>query len=289
TSASLIQSIWPTPAPTTSTSQSLAPLSRVITSLLRRSRTSSSTLQLALLYLVRLRTAIARLPPQQQSSDPSSASATTSSTPKIPAPYHCGRRMFLAALMLASKYVHDKTYANKAWSRISGLSVEEVNRNEREFLKLIGYRLGVEQAAWAAWTRMLSAKAAKTAAALNLNAAAATAPGGSTTTCGTAGFAPVASSSSSPSHTTSHLIPKIITSSALSVASLLTPPPDARAAPATPTTPSLLGGMPPATATCESADAAGKRKREVGGETVCGLPSPVEEYERVGKRVRVEG
>ncbi|KAG5459707.1 MAG: hypothetical protein BJ554DRAFT_8340 [Olpidium bornovanus] len=55
----------------------------------------------------------------------------------------CGRRMFIAALMVASKYLRDCHYSNKAWATMSGLYLWEVNRLEVTFLKLISYRLHV--------------------------------------------------------------------------------------------------------------------------------------------------
>ncbi|CAJ0924033.1 3075_t:CDS:2 [Entrophospora sp. SA101] len=42
-------------------------------------------------------------------------------------PATCGRRMFLASLIIASKYLQDKNYSNTAWSKICGLQVEEIN------------------------------------------------------------------------------------------------------------------------------------------------------------------
>jgi hypothetical protein len=34
----------------------------------------------------------------------------------------CGRRMFLAALILSSKSLQDRNYSARAWSKISGLN-----------------------------------------------------------------------------------------------------------------------------------------------------------------------
>ncbi|KAK3811794.1 MAG: hypothetical protein J3Q66DRAFT_348476 [Benniella sp.] len=73
-------------------------------------------------------------------------------------PVGCGRRMFLAALILASKFQQDRTYSNKAWSKISGLPVSEINLNEITFLKLIDYRLFVSQAVFQKWITILAEK-----------------------------------------------------------------------------------------------------------------------------------
>jgi len=70
----------------------------------------------------------------------------------------CGRRMFLAALILASKYQQDRSYSNKAWSKISGLPVAEINRNEIAFLALIEYRLFVSPSVFQKWVVVLTDK-----------------------------------------------------------------------------------------------------------------------------------
>ncbi|KNZ59099.1 hypothetical protein VP01_17g1 [Puccinia sorghi] len=46
--------------------------------------------------------------------------------------------------MVASKFLLDRNYSNKAWSKISGLPVEEINDNERLFLRLIDYRIHLD-------------------------------------------------------------------------------------------------------------------------------------------------
>jgi len=66
--------------------------------------------------------------------------------------------MFLAALILASKFQQDRTYSNKAWSKISGLPVAEINLNEITFLTLIDYRLFVSQAVFQKWVTILTEK-----------------------------------------------------------------------------------------------------------------------------------
>jgi len=53
----------------------------------------------------------------------------------------CKCRLFLTSLILASKFGQDKNYSNKAWSKISRFSVENINYNERFFLNLIDYKL----------------------------------------------------------------------------------------------------------------------------------------------------
>ena len=91
---------------------------------------------------------------------PLSLTTTATSSPILAKsePVGCGRRMFLAALILASKFQQDRTYSNKAWSKISGLPVSEINLNEITFLSLIDYRLFVSQAVFQKWVGILTEK-----------------------------------------------------------------------------------------------------------------------------------
>lgn len=92
--------------------------------LLKRSRATRSTLQLAIFYLFRIRPHIG----QHSQIDPI---------------IKCGRRMFLAALISAHKYLYDNTFTNASWAKISKLPVKEVNNAERALLKMLDYRLYV--------------------------------------------------------------------------------------------------------------------------------------------------
>ncbi|POV99102.1 hypothetical protein PSHT_13688 [Puccinia striiformis] len=67
-------------------------------------------------------------------------------------PILSGRKMFLAALMIASKYLNDRNYSNRAWAKIAGLPIEEVNANERVFITLIGYRTHVDLDGFDVWS-----------------------------------------------------------------------------------------------------------------------------------------
>ncbi|KAJ3132225.1 hypothetical protein HK100_005517 [Physocladia obscura] len=157
TSASIIESIWPSKSTTNQTSSKVLPLKFFIQEILRRSKTSFSTLQLALLYIIRARNqlvSVSDLPiltensliPRQTANVPQSGSTV------------CPRRMFLSALILASKFLQDRNYSNKAWAKISGLPVLEINANEFEFLALIDYELFVGHEAFSNWTNLLMAK-----------------------------------------------------------------------------------------------------------------------------------
>lgn len=67
----------------------------------------------------------------------------------------CGRRMFLASLILASKYLQDRNFSSKAWSKISSLSVSEINRNEMAFLNALDYKLHFKSDDFQKWNELV--------------------------------------------------------------------------------------------------------------------------------------
>ncbi|CAK7268808.1 PHO85 cyclin-5 [Sporothrix epigloea] len=148
-STQIVQAIWPLSSvvgrgeslDSTSNSSYLLPLRTFIQETLRRSRASYSTLQVALYYLVLIKP---RLPCQDSSSNKTKTSQACRAM-------QCGRRMFLAALILASKYLQDRNYSSRAWSKISGLSTAEINQNESAFLHAINWRLHVTSEVYNRW------------------------------------------------------------------------------------------------------------------------------------------
>ncbi|PBK91453.1 hypothetical protein ARMGADRAFT_202677 [Armillaria gallica] len=64
-------------------------------------------------------------------------------TPSMPSPLLCPRRAFLASLILASKFMQDKCYSNRAWAKLSGLQPREISRCERALGDALGWRLWV--------------------------------------------------------------------------------------------------------------------------------------------------
>ncbi|MCJ1231130.1 hypothetical protein MMC12_007806 [Toensbergia leucococca] len=64
----------------------------------------------------------------------------------------CGRRMFLAALILASKYLQDRNFSARAWSKISGLGTCEINANEMAFLCAVDWKLHIPEPVFHRWT-----------------------------------------------------------------------------------------------------------------------------------------
>jgi hypothetical protein len=126
------------------------PLRLFIQETLRRSRTSWSTLQTALFYLIRIKQQITML-----WLNPDRWTLTKDNNNQGSDPATCGRRMFLASLIIASKYLQDRNYANNAWSKICGLPVQEINAIERRFLKLIDYNLFIGEDRYKSWTSLL--------------------------------------------------------------------------------------------------------------------------------------
>jgi hypothetical protein len=146
----LVEVIWPTSAPACHANapqchQSMLPLRTFIEETLRRSKTSFSTLQVALYYLILLK---AHVPgydfTMEQPDDCSLVRAL-----------QCGRRMFLAALILGSKYLQDRNYSARAWSKISGLPVSEINLNERAFLAAVNWELHIPESTFNRWQDIL--------------------------------------------------------------------------------------------------------------------------------------
>ena len=151
TGALVIETIWPNQTIPILNSKIL-PLRVFIQETIRRSRTSFSTLQLALYYLLRIKSAVHDFEKQNPDwfNGPCNFGKTASKHPIA-----CGRRMFLAAVIVASKYLQDRNYSNRAWAKISGLPVKEINANEFVFLKIAKYELYVGEALYKRWSGVL--------------------------------------------------------------------------------------------------------------------------------------
>lgn len=184
-----IESIWGSPsAPSTTTpavsEAAILPLRFFVTEVLRRSRTSCSTLQVALYYLHKARREIREAVSLASVNKRPIVASTYPSPPLSPidrasarhpyesndsvaieqddeeeenSPVLCGRRMFLASLIAASKFLQDRNYSNRAWAKISGLPIASINANERVFLGLIDFQLHVGAREFAKWTERLAA------------------------------------------------------------------------------------------------------------------------------------
>lgn len=122
--------------------KAVLPLRTFIQETLRRSRTSYSTLQVALYYLILIKPHVPKANCATDRYDDSFADQAL----------QCGRRMFLAALILASKYLQDRNYSARAWSKISGLNTQEINQNEIAFLLAVNWKLHITDDIFRRWT-----------------------------------------------------------------------------------------------------------------------------------------
>lgn len=120
--------------------------------ILKRSKATYSTVQISLFYIFRVKNIVHEKLLQRIKMQ--------TSTP-LDDLMCCGRRMFLASLMVASKYLHDKNYHNKAWSKITGLDIKEINAAEMAFLKLIDYKLYISKPTFDQWYTRLHASIQK--------------------------------------------------------------------------------------------------------------------------------
>ena len=145
----MVEVVWPlSVVPCRSESgngRGVLPLRTFIQETLRRSRTSYSTLQVALYYLILIKPHVPKCDfTMEQPGDNESFRAL-----------QCGRRMFLASLILASKYLQDRNYSARAWSKISGLKTQEINTNEMTFLTAISWSLHIPNGIFERWTEIV--------------------------------------------------------------------------------------------------------------------------------------
>lgn len=148
--AQIVETIWQPPkyvTVQTGPKDGVLPLRTFIQETLRRSRTSYSTLQVALYYLIVIRP---HLPPMDYQ-----CSELDAEEAQLIRAKQCGRRMFLAALILASKYLQDRNYSARAWSKISGLNTQEINVNEMAFLKAVDWKLHMSEMVFQRWTDLV--------------------------------------------------------------------------------------------------------------------------------------
>ena len=143
----MIEVIWPLSVVSCSRDtvlggKNLIGLRTFIQEVLKRSKTSYSTLQVALYYLILIKPFIPGHDFTMEQLEDSHASRAM----------QCGRRMFLAALILASKYLQDRNYSARAWSKISGLKVSEINSNEMAFVTAVSWKLHVPEPIFQRWT-----------------------------------------------------------------------------------------------------------------------------------------
>lgn len=128
-------------------------VSYFITETSRKSKTSLSTMQLALLYCIRFKRDQEMLSRALVDLNLKRASGTEVVSTSVGST--CPRRNFLSALILASKYLQDRNFSNKAWSKISSVTVSEINLREREFLEITKWNLDVKHDVFKDWSSMM--------------------------------------------------------------------------------------------------------------------------------------
>jgi hypothetical protein len=139
-SVQIIAAIWPLSSIACRSgmgNKGILPLRTFIQETLRRSRTSYSTLQVTLYYLILIKPYV----PEHDFTMEEPVRAL-----------QCGRRTFLSALILASKYLQDRNYSARAWNKISGLNTLEINQNEVAFLFTVDWRIYITDAVIQRWT-----------------------------------------------------------------------------------------------------------------------------------------
>jgi hypothetical protein len=147
-STQIVEAIWPLSSaacPSELGSKGVLTLRLFIQETLRRSRTSYSTLQVALYYLILIKPHVPKHDFTMEQPDDRQSSRAL----------QCGRRMFLAALILASKYLQDRNYSARAWSKISGLNTHEINQNEIAFLLSVNWKLHIADDVFQRWTEIV--------------------------------------------------------------------------------------------------------------------------------------
>ncbi|KAI7902524.1 cyclin-domain-containing protein, partial [Cokeromyces recurvatus] len=143
TYANVIDSIWNIKFQLGQPKTKVIPTKAFCSEILKRSKVTYTTVQLSLFYIFRVKKLIHEKLCQRLE--------TPSNTNALDDMICCGRRMFLASLMVSSKYLHDKNYHNKAWAKITGLKISEINAAEMAFLKLIDYRLYISKPTFDKW------------------------------------------------------------------------------------------------------------------------------------------
>ncbi|KAF6520991.1 hypothetical protein HZS61_015249 [Fusarium oxysporum f. sp. conglutinans] len=144
-STHIVEAIWPLSSVACRNelgSRAILPLRTFIQETLRRSRTSYSTLQVALYYLILIKPHVPKHNFTMEQPEDRHADRAL----------QCGRRMFLAALILASKYLQDRNYSARAWSKISGLHTQEINQNEIAFLHAVNWKMHIVDEVFQRWT-----------------------------------------------------------------------------------------------------------------------------------------
>jgi len=115
----------------------LCPLNEYLSHIIRQSKISLYTLKCAMIYFIRI---------SRQLQDKRWRAKVR---------LFCGRRMFLGSVIVASKYLYDRTYSNSMWAKILGLDVKEINSIQMDFIETINYDLYISKELDCIWSQML--------------------------------------------------------------------------------------------------------------------------------------
>lgn len=66
-------------------------------------------------------------------------------------------RLFVIALVMASKYYEDRYFSNAYYAKVGGVSVREINKLERCFLQLLDWQLSVQPEEYSVYSDLLTA------------------------------------------------------------------------------------------------------------------------------------
>ncbi|KAI9197125.1 uncharacterized protein BJ171DRAFT_240353 [Polychytrium aggregatum] len=172
----ILETLYPQQFLTSLAAPTTSPIFKIIKKFLIQSRDSLSVLQMALVYLYRITTAL-RIGPVLRSalysleknmclisgslpshgyywdppSLPSGCLPVVVALPSAPrSPFNCpemivhsGTLMFVAALVVASKVHYERSYANKIWAQTAGLPLETLNLAERRLMEELNYNMFV--------------------------------------------------------------------------------------------------------------------------------------------------
>lgn len=139
--AELLQSGWSTVA------WGEGDLCRYVAAVFRHSKVSYSVLLTGLLYLLRFRHHMAgRL-----------AVAGCAIVRALEQSQGGGLLLsiFVSALLLSNKFLHDRHSSNENWAGFSGLGVRDVNRGEILFLTVVDHQINIDPVAFHKWTGIL--------------------------------------------------------------------------------------------------------------------------------------
>lgn len=121
-------------------------LSRYVAAVFKHSKVSYSVLLTGLLYLLRFRHYM-----------PCRLGAVNCAITRSTGESHGGflLTIFVSALLLSNKFLHDRHSSNENWAGYSGLSLRDVNRGEILFLTVVDHQINIDPVAFHKWTGIL--------------------------------------------------------------------------------------------------------------------------------------